>query len=117
MFSLLGFPGTFGFIGKWAILSAVTAEHQQFLAVVLVLTSLVSAGYYLPVVRSMYMRAPLNHEIHDGVVLPAAARWAVAVSVVLLLVLGVLPRMAIDGTDRGAKSFSGTQLDRVVGGR
>ena len=28
MLSLLGFPGTFGFIGKWYILSAVIAEGQ-----------------------------------------------------------------------------------------
>ena len=31
MLSLLGFPGTFGFIGKWYIISAVVAEgaHQN----------------------------------------------------------------------------------------
>ena len=32
MLSLLGFPGTFGFIGKWYILSAVIAEGQVILA-------------------------------------------------------------------------------------
>ena len=117
MFSLLGFPGTFGFIGKWAILSSITAEHHQFLAVVLVLTSLVSAGYYLPVIRSLYMRPPLNAEIHDGVVLPGAARLTVAVGVILLLVLGILPRLAIDSADSGARSFAGTALDRAAQGR
>ncbi len=117
MFSLLGFPGTFGFIGKWAILSSITAEHHQFLAVVLVLTSLVSAGYYLPVIRSLYMRPPLNAEIHDGVILPGAARLTVALGVILLLVLGILPRLAIDRADSGARSFAGTALDRAAQAR
>ena len=56
MLSLLGFPGTFGFIGKWYILTAVVAEGQLILPVILVLTSVVSAGYYLPVIMAMYMR-------------------------------------------------------------
>jgi NADH-quinone oxidoreductase subunit N len=113
MFSLLGFPGTFGFIGKWAILSAVTAEHHQFLAVVLVVTTLISAGYYLPVVRAMYMRdlpdAPPSEER-----LPAAARWAIGIGVALVLALGVLPQVVIDRSEASAAAFSGSQLDRVA---
>lgn len=117
MFSLLGFPGTLGFIGKWAIISAVVAEHHQFLAVVLVLTSLVSAGYYLPVVRAMYMKDPLTADQHDGVVLPGPARWAVGIGVALLLVFGVLPRLVIGTSDRSAASFVGSGLDRAVDAR
>ncbi len=113
MFSLLGFPGTFGFIGKWAILSAVAAEHHRLLAIVLVLTSLVSAGYYLPVVRSIYMREPVSDQAHDGAVLPPAAQWAVAIGVVLILVFGVIPQILVTGSDQSAASFAGTVLDRI----
>ncbi len=113
MFSLLGFPGTFGFIGKWAILTAVTAEHHRLLAIVLVLTSLVSAGYYLPVVRSIYMREPVSDQAHDGAVLPPAAKWAVAIGVVLILVFGVIPQILVTGSDQSAASFAGTVLDRI----
>ena len=56
MLSLLGFPGTFGFIGKWYLIAAAVAEGQYILPVVLVLGSVVSAGYYLPVIMAMYMR-------------------------------------------------------------
>ena len=56
MLSLLGFPGTFGFIGKWMILSALVTSGQWIIPVVLVLTSVVSAGYYLPVIMAMYMK-------------------------------------------------------------
>lgn len=117
MFSLLGFPGTFGFIGKWAILSAVTADHHQFLAVVLVVTSLISAGYYLPVVRAMYMRAPLAGDQHDGAVLAGPARLAVTASIVLVLVFGVLPSALITIGQTTSKSFVGNVLDRTVANR
>src|SRR6266496_978203 len=49
MLSLLGFPGTAGFMGKWYILIAATGAGQNTVAAILVLTSVVSAGYYLPV--------------------------------------------------------------------
>jgi NADH-quinone oxidoreductase subunit N len=114
MFSLLGFPGTFGFIGKWAILSAITAEHHQFLAVVLVVTSLVSAGYYLPVVRAVYMRDPASESSHSEAVLPGPARWAVAISVALVLVLGVVPQLVVNRSAASAASFVGSALDRVA---
>ena len=117
MFSLLGFPGTFGFIGKWAILSAITAEHHQLLAVVVVVTSLFSAGYYLPVVRAMYMKTPLNDSSHDGVALPGAVRLAVAVGVLLILVFGVVPQVMVDHATREAGAFVGSALDRVAQSR
>jgi NADH-quinone oxidoreductase subunit N len=114
MFSLLGFPGTFGFIGKWAILNAIVAEHHQFLAVVLVVTTLVSAGYYLPVVRVIYMRDPETEDSHTGAILPAPARVAVLATIVLILAFGILPRSLVDETTRTARSFVGSNLDRVA---
>ncbi len=79
MLSLLGFPGTLGFIGKWYILSAVSAAASEAsLAVVLVLTSVVSAGYYLPVIMAMYMRparAPLVHTRGPGWRRRGLGRW------------------------------------------
>ncbi len=91
MLSLLGFPGTVGFIGKWYILLAVVSQRQYILPVVLVLTSVISAGYYLPVVMAMYMRpAPEREEARPG--LSAAAWTVIAACVVLLVVFGVWPR-------------------------
>jgi NADH-quinone oxidoreductase subunit N len=114
MFSLLGFPGTFGFIGQWAILQAIVAEHHQFLAVVLVVTSLVSAGYYLPVVRAIYMRDPETEDSHVGAVLPPAARIVVAVSVLAILIFGLMPQPLVDESNRTARSFIGSNLDRMA---
>jgi NADH-quinone oxidoreductase subunit N len=109
MLSLLGFPGTLGFIGKWYILSAVIAEGQMVLAVVLVLTSVVSAGYYLPVIMAMYMKPVASEQSHESVRLWPAAAGAVAVSVLALLLFGVWPAGALDVAGRSAATLTHTE--------
>jgi NADH-quinone oxidoreductase subunit N len=96
MLSLLGFPGTAGFIGKWYILIAATGAGQNTLAAILVLTSVVSAGYYLPVIMAMYMKpSPIEHA-HVDVGLDRWGRAALAVVVVGLLLFGVWPNRLLD---------------------
>jgi NADH-quinone oxidoreductase subunit N len=108
MLSLLGFPGTFGFIGKWYILSADIAEGQAILPVVLVLTSVISAGYYLPVIMAMYMKAPPSEEVHRGIRLFPAAAGAIAVSVAAVLLFGFWPGGVLDAAVRSAGTLTQT---------
>jgi len=96
MLSLLGFPGTFGFIGKWYIITAVVAEGHYILPVILVLTSVVSAGYYLPVIMAMYMKPAPSLDRHAAVRLPPAAAGAVALAVGAVLLLGFWPGELLD---------------------
>src|SRR2546430_1154467 len=84
LLALVGFPGTAGFIGKWYILIAATASGQGWLAALLVLTSVVSAGYYLPVIMAMYMKAEPSPDAHGGVRLGWLAGAALGVSVAAL---------------------------------
>ena len=96
MFSLLGFPGTLGFIGKWYILIAAAGAGQNVLAAILVLTSVVSAGYYLPVVMAMYMKPEPIEGAHADVRLGRLANAALAVVVAGLLIFGVWPNRLFD---------------------
>jgi NADH-quinone oxidoreductase subunit N len=96
MLSLLGFPGTAGFIGKWYILSAAVESDLWTLAIVLVGASVVSAGYYLPVIMAMYMKPPHSETAHDDVHVVGAARWVVAATAVILLLFGVWPNRVMD---------------------
>jgi len=96
MLSLLGFPGTAGFIGKWYIIIAATSAGQNVLASILVLTSVVSAGYYLPVIMAMYMKPEPIEAAHVDVVLDRWGRAAVAFAVVALLLFGVWPNRLFD---------------------
>ena len=56
MLSLTGMPPTVGFIGKFYIFRAVIDADLIWLALVGVITSLISAYYYLRVIVVMYMR-------------------------------------------------------------
>jgi NADH-quinone oxidoreductase subunit N len=91
LLSLLGFPGTAGFIGKWYILAAAAETGHWGLAVLLVLTSVASAGYYLPPIMASYMKPEPAPDAHAGVRLGGLASAALTVAVVGLLYFGVQP--------------------------
>lgn len=114
MLSLLGFPGTLGFIGKWYILSAVIAEGQVILPVVLVVTTVISIGYYLPVIMSMYMKPAPSEEVYRGVRLSPAAAGAIAVSLIVVLLFGFWPSGALEAAIRsaGTLTLTGTPVAR-----
>jgi NADH-quinone oxidoreductase subunit N len=111
MLSLLGFPGTFGFIGKWQILVSLLGGQHYLVAVILVLASVVSAGYYLPVIMSLYMR-PAPAERAEVPSLGMAAVATVAIAVTLVVVLGVWPMPALDASQASAQSL----FDGLVAG-
>jgi NADH-quinone oxidoreductase subunit N len=56
MFSFIGVPPTLGFLGKFYLFSAVIEGNDLPLAIIAVLTSLISAYYYLRVIVVMYMQ-------------------------------------------------------------
>ncbi len=56
MLGLAGIPGTVGFIGKFQLIHALVAGSYTWLAIVLVIGSMLSLGYYLRVVAAMWMR-------------------------------------------------------------
>jgi NADH-quinone oxidoreductase subunit N len=55
MLALAGIPGTVGFIGKFQLIHALVAGNYTWLAIVLVIGSMISLGYYLRVVAAMWM--------------------------------------------------------------
>ena len=90
LLSLGGLPPTAGFIGKWYIFSAAVSAGYYWLAIVGVLTSVVSVFFYLRVVVMMYMAdregaAPLPASV------TAAGMAALTVSIAAIFYLGILP--------------------------
>jgi len=105
MLSLLGFPGTAGFIGKWYILVSATGGGYGVLAAILVLTSVVSAGYYLPVVMAMYMKPRTHDQAHAGVLVPRLTGVTLAVMVAALVIFGLWPNRVLDAARAGSHAF------------
>jgi NADH-quinone oxidoreductase subunit N len=58
MLSLAGIPGTVGFIGKFQLIHALVNGDYTWLAIVLVIGSMISLGYYLRVVAAIWMSGP-----------------------------------------------------------
>jgi NADH-quinone oxidoreductase subunit N len=56
MLALAGIPGTVGFIGKFQLIHALVDGGYTWLAVVLVIGSMISLGYYLRVIAAVWMR-------------------------------------------------------------
>jgi NADH-quinone oxidoreductase subunit N len=110
MLSLLGFPGTVGFIGKWYILTAAVAEGQMILPVILVLTSVLSAGYYLPVIMAVYMRPSPSADRHAGVGLSSTAAAAIGLSVAAVLLFGLWPGGLLELAGTSARTLTQTAL-------
>jgi NADH-quinone oxidoreductase subunit N len=62
LFSLAGIPATAGFIGKFFLFKAALERGMYFLAIIGVVNSQISIGYYLKVVYILYMRDPIEPE-------------------------------------------------------
>jgi NADH-quinone oxidoreductase subunit N len=97
LLSLAGFPLTAGFLGKLYILRAAVEADLSEIAVVLVLSSLVSYFYYLRVIIVMYMRPASSPDAHRDAFLPAPARWATAVAAALVVLLFFTAGVRIGG--------------------
>ncbi len=103
LLSLGGIPPTAGFVGKWYIFSAAIRSGDYALAIIGVLTSVVSIFFYLRVIVMMYMAEP-----GDAPSSPAptrAAAFTLAAALVVTFYLGVLPTGVIDLAARSVGSL------------
>jgi NADH-quinone oxidoreductase subunit N len=73
MLGLAGIPGTIGFIGKFQLIEALVSGDYTWLAIVLVIGSMISLGYYLRVVATIWMRPPVAAPIPAPPDLPPTA--------------------------------------------
>jgi NADH-quinone oxidoreductase subunit N len=60
--SLIGVPPTVGFMAKVYIFGAAVDANLEWLAIVAVLNSVVSAYYYLRIIKVMYLSPPATEE-------------------------------------------------------
>ena len=66
MFSLTGLPPMAGFIAKFNIINALVSSKYYSLAIILALNSVVSAYYYLKIVRLMTLKQSESTEVIEG---------------------------------------------------
>jgi multicomponent Na+:H+ antiporter subunit D len=56
--SMIGLPPTAGFLGKWFMLTGAMQTSQWFAVGVIVLSTVLNAGYFLPILVTAFQREP-----------------------------------------------------------
>jgi NADH-quinone oxidoreductase subunit N len=101
LISLTGIPPTAGFLAKFYIFSSAVQQGLLWLVIIAVLNSVVSAYYYLRVVRVMWFNEP---KLEGKVSSSFALHLALALCCLGVILLGVLP-YGMDLAHSAAKMF------------
>ncbi|HEY7688870.1 MAG TPA: NADH-quinone oxidoreductase subunit NuoN [Dongiaceae bacterium] len=102
MFSMAGIPPMAGFLGKFFVFQAAVNVGLYWLAVIGVIASVVSAFYYLRIIKVMYFDAPAE-------ALDRSESWVmkgiIAVSSLAMLLITFIPGPVLDTAARAASSL------------
>jgi len=102
LISLIGLPPTGGLIAKIYIFSGAVQNGLLWLVIIAVINSVISAFYYLRVVKVMWTGAPASEE---KVPSSTALRIALGICCVLVFLLGVIPGGFVSVAEAAAKIF------------
>ena len=95
LLSLGGFPPMAGFIAKWYVFTAAIKAGYPGLAIIGVLTSVVSVFFYVRVVVMMYM-TEREGPARNIPAVPLAAGATLVASAIIIFYLGILPTRVLD---------------------
>jgi NADH-quinone oxidoreductase subunit N len=103
MFSLSGLPPTAGFISKFYIFKTAIESGHTTVALIGILTSIVSVYYYLRVVYYLYMK-----EAAEGYAVPVSgvfATGALAIAMLGIMMIGLFPSPLFTMAGQAAQEF------------
>ncbi len=118
MIALAGLPVTGGFIGKLFLVQATIDGDYAWLAVAIVLGSVISLGYYLRVVAAMWLSPERGSVAADAPPVAAGAApeadarvgWEIVAVATLasaaVVILGVIPGPLLDVAQDAARAFN-----------
>jgi NADH-quinone oxidoreductase subunit N len=94
LFSMAGVPPFVGFFAKLLVIEEVVKGGFVWLAIVAVITAVISAFYYLRVVKMMYFDKPDDETSIEPV--SKATNWTISFVAIALLVFGLFPSSLIN---------------------
>ncbi len=94
LFALLGIPPTVGFVGKALVFLGLAMKNIYWLAIVLIIATAISTGYYVRLVVLMFMKDAEIRFKPDADTLENASVWTLAI---LTILLGMLPMVLWTG--------------------
>jgi NADH-quinone oxidoreductase subunit N len=109
LIALIGVPPTGIFIAKIYIFTAAVNSGLVWLAILGVLNSVVSAYYYLRVIRVMFLQ-PANVNANDRIQTSLASRFALSVAGTAMVWMGVAPGIMLAAAESAAATLAGVTL-------
>jgi len=107
LFSMAGIPPLMGFFAKYAVLYTSIHNGYYFLALVGILTSVVSAAYYLRVVRVLYFEDSTNTSSQSPELLTSTHSYLIAVLTFFIVLFVLQPSIILNSTQLMAMSIYG----------
>ena len=90
--SMIGVPPTAGFLGKWYMLEGAMASGQMVAVAVIIVSTLLNAGYYMPIVYAAFFRPMAGGASHGEAPWPIVFALSVtAVGTVALFFMSSVP--------------------------
>jgi len=103
LISLIGMPPAAGFMAKFYIFSGAVQHGLLWLVIIAVINSVVSAYYYLRVVKVMWFGEPASEE---KVPSSGLLRLALSLSCLGVLLLGIIPNYIMKLAEVAARMFA-----------
>lgn len=97
LLSLAGIPFTGGFFGKLYILLGAVRVQEYWLALVMIITSIISYYYYFGIIRQMFMRPGHGLQALKPTVPLAITIW---ICVIATVVMGIFPQWVLEAINR-----------------
>ena len=92
--SMIGLPPTAGFLGKWFMLSGAVSTGQWFAVGVIVVSTMLNAGYFLPILYRAFVMKPDVEGDHGEA--PLGIIIAISATAIGTILLFLFPGVAFD---------------------
>ena len=103
LISLAGIPPTAGFFSKFVLFLGAVNADLVWLALVAILNSVLSLGYYLNILKYVYLVDPAEE---TKLTEPKAPLFIIVLAAILLVAMGIFSGPVIDFVAKAAETFN-----------
>jgi NADH-ubiquinone oxidoreductase chain 2 len=107
---MAGIPPLMGFFAKYAVLYTAIHNGYYFISLIAIITSVISAAYYLRVVRVLYFDNPntdLSRVSREHTIISSTHRYIIAALTIFIILFVLQPSLILNSTQLMAMSIYG----------
>ncbi len=93
--SMIGVPPTAGFLSKWYILQGAFEVESYFAITVIVISTLLNAGYFLPIIYAAFFKKPVDGKELSYSEAPLAIVFALTFTAIMTVLLFLFPEVPL----------------------